>query len=182
MSRKIARRKKRVRRPRVQVRRIVRNRSSRGGVHPRIIVIHSAESRNVPGDADLRSLGGWFDNPASKVSSHLGIDDEGKTARYVPDADKAWTQAYYNPQALSIELIGRASQSAGAWTDAQVEKTARWLAFWSKKFGIPLRHSTYRGVCKHSDLGAAGGGHHDPGTFPFKRCLKRARKLKRRGW
>jgi hypothetical protein len=38
-------------------------------------------------------------------------------------------------------------------------------------------------VCQHSDLGAAGGGHHDCGPgYPFDRVLAMARDLKQNGW
>ena len=69
----------------------------------------------------------------------------------VPDEAKAWTQAAFNSVALSIEQIGHASQNR--WPDAQLRNTARWLAFWSRKYGIPLERSTTRGVCQHRDLG-----------------------------
>lgn len=170
-----------VRRPYERIRANVRNQSGRGGVKPRVIVLHSTESHNRPGNEDLAAIVAWFNNPASQASSHVVVDGEGRSARCVPDAAKAWTQASFNPQSLSVEQIGFASQQS--WPDAQLRKTAQYVAFWSKTFGIPITHSTTAGVCEHQDLGAAGGGHHDPGpAYPLGRVLEMARDFARNGW
>ena len=57
----------------------VRNQSSRNGVAPRIIVLHSTESDNRDGLADLRAVAGWFDNPKAQASSHVIVDAEGNS-------------------------------------------------------------------------------------------------------
>jgi hypothetical protein len=161
-------------------RRIVRNQSSRNGVKPRLLVLHTTESHNRPGVGDLDALASWFDNPASQCSSHVGNDAEGNDIRMVPDEAKAWTQAAFNSVALSIEQIGHASQTS--WPNAQLRNTARWLAFWSTKYGIPLERSTTRGVCQHRDLGRKGGGHHDCGPhYPLGEVLHMARDIQRGG-
>jgi hypothetical protein len=49
--------------PRPEVTKIVRNQSSRNGIKPKLIVLHSTESKNVPGLSDLQAIGNWFDNP-----------------------------------------------------------------------------------------------------------------------
>lgn len=155
---------------------MVRNQSSRGGAKPRLIVLHSTEGHNRPGLEDLRGLGSWFDNPNAQASSHVANDAEGNDARYVPDERKAWTQAAYNPVALSIEQIGFARQAQ--WPDAQIRNTAAWIAHWAAEYGIPIRESTRHGVCSHASLGAKGGGHHDPGaSYPLGRVLELARAI-----
>lgn len=164
--------------PKVVVRRNVRNQSSRNGQTPRIIVVHSTESHERPGSADLAAIGAWFDNPTAQASSHVCTDADGTSARYVPDIAKAWHVANFNSQALGIEQIGQAAQ--GKWAKAELKETARWIAYWSRKWGIPITHSTTRGVCRHSDLGAAGGGHHDPGAgYPLSYVLRKARQYRR---
>lgn len=156
--------------PKVRVRRLVRNKSSRNGVKPSIIVLHSTESNNLPGTQDLVNLGAWFDNPAAQASSNVAVDAEGNSARFVRDQDKAWTQARYNPYSLSIEAVGRASQTF--WPREQYREIARWVAYWSKRHDIPLRRGKVAGggviksgIVTHNDLGAEGGDHHDPGGF-----------------
>jgi hypothetical protein len=160
--------------------RIVRNQSSRNGVKPRLLVLHTTESHNRAGVGDLQGLAAWFDNPAAQASSHIGNDAEGNDIRMVPDEAKAWTQAAFNSISLSIEQIGHASQTS--WGRAQLENTARWLAHWSRKYDIPLVRSTTRGVCQHKDLGAAGGGHHDCGpNYPLADVLRMARTFAQQG-
>ena len=155
----------------------VANQSSRNGRKPRIIVLHTTEGHNRPGLSDLRSLVAMFDNPATEVSSHVANDAEGHDARMVPDHRKAWTQAQFNSIALSIEQIGFAKH-AGSMDPKQLRNTAAWIAHWSRKHGIPIRHSTEHGVCQHKDLGAAGGGHADCGPeYPFKKVLSMAKEM-----
>ena len=167
--------------PNVVVDRDVVNQSSRGGATVRLLVLHSTESDNRAGKADLKALADWFDNPAAQASSHVLTDADGNSARCVPDAEKAWTQAGFNPYCLSIEQIGRASQ--GEWDDDELRETARWLAKWSREQKVPLVRGavsgssiTRAGVVTHSQLGAYGGGHSDPGEgYPVDRVIELAK-------
>lgn len=186
--------KRSVRRPYERIKANVCNQSSRAFA-PRLIVLHSTESHNRPGNADLEAIVSWFDNPASQASSHVVVDDEGRSAGCVPDAQKAWTQAYWNPFSLSIEMIGFASQSKIAWlvnNRAQILKTAKYIAYWSKEHNIPIQKGavnnttglvTKAGVVTHNSLGQKGGGHHDPGpNFPSTATLTAAKWYRRFGW
>lgn len=147
----------------------------------RLIVLHSTESKPYAGSGDLESLGNWFANPSADVSSHVATDDDGNSGRYVPDSRKAWHCAAFNSPSLGIEQIGYASQST--WPSKQLDETARWIALWSKAYGVPIQRGavsgssvTRSGVVTHKDLGSAGGGHWDPGPdYPFDYVLKRAR-------
>lgn len=160
---------------------LVRNQSSRGGVRPRIIVLHTTEAHNAAGMTDINSIINWFNNSAAQSSAHIVNDGEGNDARLVLDEKKAWTQAAYNGQALSIEQMGFANTTRGQWMtnyQRQLDNTAAWVAYWSKKWGIPLVHSTTHGVCQHKDLGAAGGGHFDCGPgYPFDYVLRKAKEF-----
>lgn len=150
--------------------------SSRGGVTPRLIVLHTTEGFNKPGKADLEGLAEYFDRLSTQASSHVGVDGEGLAAQFVPDDRKAWTQAAFNPQSLSIEQIGFSSQKS--FPEAQLRTVAQYIAFWSKKYSIPIKHSTSNGVCEHKDLGQEGGGHDDCGpNYPFNRVLAMARSM-----
>lgn len=169
--------------PKVVVRRNVRNQSARSG-SIRAIIVHDTESDNRAGASDLAAIGTWFDNPKAQASSAVCTDGDGTSARYVADDRKAWHAAAYNSATLGIEQIGHATQ--GVWSKAEVDETARWLAYWSIKHGIPLRRGacsngqiTRTGVLRHMDLGSAGGGHHDPGVgFPLDACIVRARHFR----
>ncbi len=171
-------------RPRVRLRTSSPNVSERLSVPLNLLVLHSTESHNRPGDSDLAGVAGWFDNPSADASCHVVVDADGHSARCVPDRLKAWQVGTYNSAALGIEQIGFASQGWFAWRKSwrQMRESARWLAHWSIRYGIPLRRATVAGgavvrsgVTTHAELGVEGGGHHDPGPFPFHRVLWLAR-------
>jgi len=160
------------------------NYSSRGGAGVRLIVVHTAE-----GATTYESLGNFFKNPSSGVSSQVGIDDKaGKIGEYVKRGSKSWTQAEFNPVATSAELCGFAKWSTSEWKNKHanmLENCARWIAEESKYFGVPIvklsssqAQGSGRGVCSHSDLGARGGGHTDPGAgFPWSDVIARAKAI-----
>lgn len=180
----------RLKRPYERYRHLVRNYSDRIGPKLGLIVIHCTEGQNLPGVTDLENLGSWFDNPSAQASAHVGIDSEGNSALYVPDAKKAWHCAAFNSPSLGIEMVGKSTQKG--WPDAQEKKTAKYVAYWSQKYRIPLRKAKVdtntgrifsRGVARHSDLGNAGGNHGDPGPgFNMRRLLWLARYYRVKGY
>lgn len=154
--------------PHVEVRRDSPNHGLRYGVIPSLIVVHSTESDNRTGNGDLASVADYLCRPPVEASTHVIVDADGHSARVVVDELKAWHVGGFNPVSLGIEQVGRAAQSF--WTRNELREAARWIARWHKKYGIPLRHGavdgkvvTRSGVIRHSELGAYGGGHHDPG-------------------
>lgn len=171
--------------PDVVVKRSSPNVSSRStGIS--LIVLHSTESSNIPDSAaDLAGVAEWFANPASQVSAHVITDDDGRSARCVGDDAKAWACVDFNSPSLNIEQIGRAAQSH--WPRREWLETARWIAQWSHEHHIPIRRAEVSGasvvrsgVTTHAALGAAGGGHHDPGPgYPLEEVLHEARRIKR---
>lgn len=157
------------------------NYSSRGGSSVRLIVLHTAE-----GSTTIESLGNFFANPSSQVSSHTGIDDKaGVIGEYVRRDYKSWTAANANPVAVQTELCGFASWSTAEWTNNHanmLNNCAQWIAEEAATFGIPIVKLTAsqaqgggRGVCQHRDLGSWGGGHSDCGNgFPMDHVLSMA--------
>jgi hypothetical protein len=154
------------------------NYSSRGGQTVRLVVVHTAE-----GATTYQSLGSYFANPASQVSSHTGIDDTpGVVGEYVPRSGKAWTQANANPYSIATELCAFAAWQTADWNrhPQMLANCAAWIAEECAAFGIPnvklsatqAQDGRTRGVCGHVDLGAAGGGHWDPGpAFPWAKVI-----------
>lgn len=162
------------------------NRYSPRGQKPSLIVIHDTESQEkFKSAADLEAIGNLFAKASFQASAHVCTDGDGHSARYVADKDAAWQCRAYNRAALGIEQIGYAAYKA--WRDDQVNETARWVAHWSIKHKIPIRRAWVlngrvirSGVITHAQLGAAGGGHSDPGpNYPMGVMKKRARKIKR---
>lgn len=153
------------------------NYSSRGGAGVRLVVLHTAEGARTAAE-----LGSFFANPASGVSSHVGIDDTAGTVwEYVRPEHKAWTQGNANPVAAAAELCAWAKWSRAEWDahPAMLVNAAEWIAEECARFGLPMRRLTPaeaqgngRGVCQHVDLGSWGGGHWDCGPgFPLDDVL-----------
>lgn len=182
-----------VRRPYERIKRTVKNHGSkRPSSQIKGIAIHTTEGHDRPGISDLAGLGDFF-NGSVQASSHVAVDGEGHSARYVPDSINAWTQAAYNPYMLSIEQVGFAKWSRWFWInrrDPQLKKVAKYIAYWSQKYDIPIRKGkcsggvvTRSGIFRHSEFGAAGGNHNDPGKgYPLHTVLQLARKYKKKGW
>ena len=156
------------------------NYSGRGGSSVRLIVLHTAE-----GATTIESLGSYFANPSSQVSSHTGIDDtDGVIGEYVHRDQKAWTAAAANPYSVQTEMCAFAAWSAAEWAGHQtmLSNCAAWIAEEAATFGIPLVKLTAAeaqggasGVCQHADLGTAGGGHWDCGPgFPMDQVMQMA--------
>ena len=156
------------------------NQSSRKGAHPTLIVIHASVSHNRPGLTDLQSVGEYFQKPEVEASSHVCTDNEGNSARYVLSQNKAWHCAAYNRMSIGIEQILPGHDGLEI-TQALYRETARWVARWSKMYGVPIRKGavsdgrvTRPGVVRHSELGELGGGHFDPEPYDMNAMLKYA--------
>lgn len=157
------------------------NMSSRGGAKVRLIVLHTAE-----GATTYQNLGSFFANPASQVSSHVGIDDTpGTIGEYVGRSNKAWTSCNANPVAVQAEMCAFAAWDNATWQTHQgmLQNTAAWIAEESAAFGIPIVKLTAAqaqggsaGICQHKDLGSWGCGHVDCGTgFPIDQVISMAK-------
>jgi hypothetical protein len=160
------------------------NCSGRSGAQVRLVVVHTSE-----GAQTYQSLGNFFANPSSGVSSHTGIDDTpGVCGEYVARGSKAWTAASANPYAVQTELCTPSGASQG-WSTAtwhghpnMLATCAAWIAEEAAAFGIPIvklspveAQGSGRGVCGHVDLGSWGGGHTDPGPgFPWSDVIAMA--------
>lgn len=153
---------------------IVRNQSSRNGARPVLLVVHDTESPNTPGSPQgRRAIVSWFNNPVSQGSSNYTTDSDGNTTLMVRETDKAWTQAFFNPWAISDELIGHMTQPV--WPDTQMRAVARLFAAAATRWHIPIQHGLVSGctivrpgILQHRDLGQCGGGHVDAGPhFPI---------------
>jgi N-acetyl-anhydromuramyl-L-alanine amidase AmpD len=130
------------------------NVSSRNGVAVNLLVWHETAG-------SYRSAVSWLCNPAARASAHLVVREDGLEAtQLVKLADKAWTQADFNPRAIGIEHANVTAK--GYATEQQLRVSARIFGWFCLKYAIPPRWARAglgSGICRHSDLGAAGGGH-----------------------
>ena len=149
------------------VSRFVQNYSSRRGVRPRIFVLHYTVSPNRPGWGDVNAVVSLFDTASFQASSNYVVDNEGNCAYIVRESDKAWTQAGFNPLAISVEVINTGSEATYAGTKG-LAKLGLIVSDATKRWGIPLQRGatsgctvTRPGIVDHASLGDCGGNHGD---------------------
>jgi hypothetical protein len=153
---------------------------------PTLIVVHDTEGGNIPhSHRDLDGLADWFNRLTTQASSHVGVDEDGQSGRFVPDGQKAWAQAFFNPPGLSIEQIGFAADDwKSKKKEAELRETARWIALWHRRYQIPIQAAKVSssgliikpGVIQHFRLGTLGGAHHDVSkNYPTGKVLRWAR-------
>ena len=161
--------------------------SNRGGNTPRIIVLHTPA-----GATTNANLGPFLANTANGASYHASVDPFTPDTAYVyvDDSNASWSVAAYNGVALNVCFCtdgpNGSRGSRDYWLGHQapaLASAAQVVAAWSARWGIPLvalsagqAQGSGRGVCQHSDLGAAGGGHSDCGPgFPMDELLRLAK-------
>lgn len=90
-------------------------------------------------------------NPASEVSYHVLIKENGKEARqFVRWSRKAWHARVHNSRSEGIALAGFAAETRALSPGGRA--LARAVAFRLRRHGLPPRWSRYRGFCRHADL------------------------------
>lgn len=103
----------------------------------------------------------WLCNPAAQASAHLVVREDGLEAtQLVHLGEKAWHAAAYNPRSVGVEHANVSAK--GYATDQQLRVSARIFGWLCLHYGVPprwARGGVGTGVCRHMDLGAAGGGH-----------------------
>jgi N-acetyl-anhydromuramyl-L-alanine amidase AmpD len=136
------------------------NFSSRSGARVDLIVLHDCEGSY---HGSVR----WFETSASQVSAHYVIREDGDEATQMVElSDNAWHACAFNRRSVGIEMGGFASRGFGA---PLLTTAARVVAYLCHHLQIPVRHARAGvgpGIASHHDLGAAGGGHHDPSDDP----------------
>ena len=109
----------------------------------------------------------WFTQRQSEVSAHYVQKEDGtEVTQMVRDADKAWHACSANSHSIGYEMGGVAKRG---YPDVEVATAARVIAYLLHKHKLPCRWAANgigAGFCRHYDLGAMGGGHHDPVTDP----------------
>lgn len=88
---------------------MVMNSSSRNGVIPKWIVIHTAEGTRTVGD-----LYNFF-NGGVAASSHAGADGYQLSGPWVDDTRAAWTLLNGNARSFNLEMCGFAAWSRATW-------------------------------------------------------------------
>jgi N-acetyl-anhydromuramyl-L-alanine amidase AmpD len=147
------------------------NYSSRGGARISKIVVHDTEGSYAGAVA-------WFAQKISQVSAHLVMrEDGGEVTQCVALDANAWAVCAYNRQTISIEGAG---SEANGFSDAWWATMATLVAWLLHRYDLPCREAASGvgdGFCSHADLGAAGGGHHDPAAVGTPRWAQFVRQI-----
>jgi hypothetical protein len=157
-----------------------------GHMDPVRAVLHDTESHDVPRSISdlLGVINYWKNNPypsGTLNGAHYLDDRDGFIAQIGTLADILQHVQDANTGSVGIEQVGFASFGGATWLarGAQLDATAKILAYLNKHHNIPLVLSTDRGVSTHAMMSIAKhivGGHTDPGRFyPKGRVIKRAR-------
>jgi V8-like Glu-specific endopeptidase len=125
------------------------------------IVIHITD-----GGSKIEGTIGWFKSPASHVSAHYVVGQDGEVVQMVRHNDVAWHASSANSDSIGIEHVAR---SPHAWdkklghtdpgllpTDAQYCASAALVNWLCTQFNIPMDRAHVRG---HSE--ASPRDHHD---------------------
>ena len=158
------------------------------------IVLHTTETPDRPGFADLARLARYF--VRARKSAHVANDGQGYSSRMVDDDRSAYHATYWNISTLGIEQVGHAAFGDEAWLarPVQLESTARWIAHWAARYRIPIRRCEVtglrynrrrrvvagvivkRGICSHGQVDPRNRT--DPGRdYPWDAVLERARAI-----
>jgi hypothetical protein len=137
------------------------NFSSRRGMRVDLIILHDCEGGY---EGSIR----WFEVSRSNVSAHYVVrEDGGEVTQMVDLADDAWHACTFNRRSVGVEMSSFASRGFDA---PLLASAARMFAYLCIHVQIPVRHARAGvgpGIAAHNDLGAAGGGHHDPSDDPL---------------
>lgn len=133
------------------------------GIGVRLVVVHDPEGTYA-------GTSGYLMTAAAQVSYHVLLSEDGSHARqFVPWERKAWSCASFNSISDNISIEGFAAEP---YDDEGLRRLARVVAFRLHERRLPAtfvsagRVTNGEGFTFHSELGAAGGGHHDPGFDP----------------
>jgi hypothetical protein len=136
--------------------------SPRYGHAVNVVVAHRWGVRfvNLPEEArSYQGVIGEFLNPRNEASAHFvfpGSAVPNACTQLVRYSDLAWTQAAYNSAAVEVE----AADAVWLGDDPEgMAQLARIFGFLLHHFKLPPVWSTRHGLCRHGDLGQAGGGH-----------------------
>lgn len=151
------------------------------------VCVHTTENSDVAyatGVAEYQIL-------TQSGSYHVIVDSHGQIVRCNTDDWVTWSSGNKgNNVLLHIAVVGHAAWSRAEWLrhDIALAAVAKYLAYWSRRYGIPLVKITpdqlkagVRGVVGHVDTGRAWGGtdHTDPGPdFPYGDVLAMAHAFK----
>ena len=157
---------------------------TRQGGKPRLIVLHTAETRRRPGGA--RAVATWQARWAERPSSYHALADAGEVVIGLPDEAVAFHVVSYNTMSLGLSFATFASAwgQDPEWDDAALRLGAQKAAEWCRLYSIPVEMRT-KAQIDRGGVGASGFSTHarldparrsDPGAgFPLSTFFRYVR-------
>lgn len=149
-------------------------------------VFHDTESHDAAGLRDMEGIVNYWGKQGEGYGAHLIIDKEGNSAFCADPTKIVWAVENHNTGTISVELIGFARFTPSIWAVRikQLDKLAKWMAWFRYQYGVPLDYNVNLGWSGHADQSKAfGGTHWDPGPgFPARLVLRQARTYYQKGW
>ena len=151
----------------------------------KVIIVHTTE--NAPGTPSRNIID--YQVRTRSGSYHRLVDSTGKITMANTDDWQVWaTGNKGNDIALHVSCVARAAMTREQWLaqPKMLEGVARVIAYWSRKYGIPLVKLSRaelgagkHGVAGHLEAQVWGNTTHwDPGYhFPYDVVLKRAKEI-----
>lgn len=126
---------------------------NRGGIAPRILIVHIMQGT-------LAGTDSWFRNPAAEASAHFGVDKTGTTYQWVDTANRAWHAADANSYAIGVECEGFSGQTLTAAQVTAVAKIYAWAHQQHEAISMWLNKKiSGSGLSWHGLGGVAWGNH-----------------------
>lgn len=142
------------------------------------IVLHSTESDGDGGQYGDDICAFW-QRQNEGFGAHFVVSRDGVVSTCLERNRIAWHVSHRNTGSIGIEQAGYARFVGADWfhREPELDAVARLIARLCHYHGIPLEHSTERGICTHADCSRDfGGTHTDPGKgYPFAHVLGMAR-------
>jgi N-acetyl-anhydromuramyl-L-alanine amidase AmpD len=117
------------------------------------IVIHITDPQVAAG-ANVEGAVAWFRNPASKVSAHYVVGQDGEVVQMVRHADIAYHARGANTRSIGIEHVAKAANPKDATviplTAAQYASSAELVRWLCDEFGLPADRTHIVG---HAEIG-----------------------------
>ena len=109
----------------------------------------------------------YFEQVSSQVSAHIVYAGEagserGKCVQMVRLADRAWTEAAFNNEGVSVEMADAIWLGHDPKGFARAARIFGWLLLHESLPAAWVRdpHTHQHGVTRHADAGSDGGGHY----------------------
>ena len=99
------------------------------------VIVHSTRGGQPPGTEYLATIA-YFLNPASQVSAHVVLAQDGRRAKLIPETLIAWHARGANVYYLGVEL--EQGKIDDPFTEDQYRNLAYWLKDMADHFGFPL--------------------------------------------